>query len=118
MKPTIGRIVHYRLIMQDVEAIESRRAPRSLTAFAGGEAVVAPSRGNQVREGDTFPAMIVRVWGDKADSLVQLQVFLDGNDQHWATSVQRGDVAGTWCWPPIPAATPAAPIGVGYGDRI
>lgn len=89
MKPTIGRIVHYRLSPQDAGEIMHRR----------NNSANADHRGNRVQAGDTFPAMIVRVWGDEPDSLVQLQVFLDGNDTHWATSVERGEGPRTFSWP-------------------
>jgi hypothetical protein len=92
MKPTIGRIVHYRLGKQDADDITARRALRSSSFEI--------LRGNRVEEGDVFPAMIVRAWGDQTDSMVQLQVFLDGNDTHWATSVQAGDGPRTYSWPP------------------
>jgi len=91
MKPTIGRIVHYRLSAQDAQEITSRRGVRAhANEFL---------RGNSVKEGDTFPAMIVHVWGEAPESAVQLQVFLDGNDTHWATSVQVGEGPHTYSWP-------------------
>ena len=43
--------------------------------------------------------MIVRTWGELANGAVQLQVFLDGNDVLWATSVCVGEGPGTWSWP-------------------
>jgi hypothetical protein len=91
MKPTIGRIVHYRLSKQDAEEIASRRG-----LHVHAHEIL---RGNRVEEGDTFPAMIVRTWGDQPTSAVQLQVFLDGNDTHWATSVQVGEGPRTFSWP-------------------
>jgi len=91
LKPTIGRVVHYRLAAHYVAEIESRRALRT----SAHEIL----RGNPVKEGDTFPAMIVRVWGEAPESLVQLQVFLDGNDTLWATSVHVGEGPGTFSWP-------------------
>ncbi len=104
MKPTIGRIVHYRLSKEDVDAIQRRRARVSDPQVLFG---------NAVKEGDTFPAMIVRAWGEQPTSAVQLQVYLDGNDTHWATSVQVGEGPRTYSWPERPA-----PAGVSYGDRI
>lgn len=106
MKPAIGRIVHYRLSKEDVAAIERRRK------LLGVDRTQLFS-GNAVREGDTFPAMIVRAWGEQPTSAVQLQVYLDGNDTHWATSVQVGEGPRTFSWPERPA-----PVGVAYGDRI
>ena len=91
MKPTIGRIVEYRLSQQDAVAIAARRR---LQAHA-----FEIFQGNRVAEGDTFPAMIVRVWGEAPESAVQLQVFLDGTDTYWATSVQVGEGPRTYSWP-------------------
>jgi hypothetical protein len=101
MKPSIGRIVHYRLDERDAGEINARR---------GGSAIHS---GNRVEEGDTFPAMIVRTWGNDPGSAVQLQVFLDGNDQHWVTSVVPGTGPRTYSWPQA-----VQPVGVAYGDRI
>lgn len=82
--PTIGRIVHYRLSAHDARLIAERR---NMTGV----------RGNPVYEGNTFPAMIV---GIVAGQMVQLQVFLDGQDMLWATSVHMGEGPCTWSWPP------------------
>lgn len=97
MKPTIGRIVHYRLSRQDADEIAATRGTRGSGAVSGMP--VSIRAGNPVKEGDTFPAMIVRTWGDAPESAVQLQVFLDGNDTHWATSVQVGEGPRTFSWP-------------------
>lgn len=46
--------------------------------------------------GEVRPAKIVRIWGvPHSDSVVQLQVFTDGQNDglenvHWATSVKQG----------------------------
>ena len=82
MIPTIGRIVHYTLSGQDAFQINSH-AIGSLTA-------------NPVREGEVFPMMIVRVW---SESMVQGQVFIDGNFTFWATSVSEGEGPRTYAWP-------------------
>jgi len=103
--PTIGRIVHYRLTEQQATEINRRRTTGASIAERikvvkwplGAQAHI----GNEAHEGDMFPGMIVRVWGSDMDSSVQLQVFLDGNDVLWATSVKAGDGAGTWSWPMI-----------------
>jgi hypothetical protein len=100
MTPTIGCIVHYRLSKQDAEEITSRRLTQAqLPLGNAGSRSAGVFRGNRVEEGDTFPAMIVRTWGDQPDSMVQLQVFLDGNDTHWATSVQVGEGPRSYSWP-------------------
>lgn len=96
MIPSIGRIVTYRLSEQDAVEITQRRG---LQVHA-----VELLRGNKVKEGDAFPMMIVRVWDDQPDSCVNGQVFMDGNDTHWATSVQAGEGPRTFSWyQPAPA---------------
>jgi hypothetical protein len=86
MKPSIGRIVHYALSAYEAERASLRRE-------------VAGDVGNPVSEGDVFPALIVRVWGDSSQSMVNLQVFLDGSDNRWITSVSVGVGPGTYAWP-------------------
>lgn len=85
MKMSIGRIVLYTLSEQDATAITKRRSD---TAHVG----------NQVREGDVFPAVIARVW--EAAHSANLKVLLDGTDDYWATSVSEGDKPRSWSWPP------------------
>ncbi len=87
MIPTIGRIVHYTLSEQDAAAINARRD------------AAGPSSANPVYEGDVYPMMIVRVWGNSPDSAVQGQVFIDGNFTFWATSVTGGEGPRHYAWP-------------------
>lgn len=84
MIPTVGRIVHYRLTAQDVEAANAVRAER---------------QGNSVAEGEVCPVLITRVWGDKPDSAFNGTLFLDGPDSTlWKTSIH---IDGERCfWPP------------------
>jgi hypothetical protein len=85
--PTIGRIVHYRLSETDAKSIERHRDDRD------------DESSNQARAGDVLPAIVVRTFGDTL--AVNLRVFLDGADMHWATS--RGysvQTEGCWFWPP------------------
>ena len=109
--PSIGRIVQYRLSIEDATQINRRRTTgksiadrmkdavsmhESITAWpAGAQAHI----GNEVSEGDTFPMMVVRIWGDTPTSAVNGQVFLDGNDVLWATSVCIGEGPRTFSWP-------------------
>ena len=90
MTPSIGHIVHYRLTGSDADTINSRRHP--LTTNPGD---INCHIGNRVREGDAFPAVIVRVF-DSSSDIVNLQVWLDGADSHWATSRPQGEGPGTW----------------------
>lgn len=103
--PTIGRLVHYQLSMGDAEEINRRRTSGSKIAErmkqeppawpAGAQAHI----GNFVNEGEVYPMLIVRTWGKDSTSAVNGQVFLDGNDVFWATSVAVGEGPRTWSWP-------------------
>ncbi|WP_100813025.1 hypothetical protein [Microbacterium lacus] len=104
--PSIGRIVHYTLSESDAEAINRRRDDAVAAAHNPrhadrqkpmGEQV---HFGNPVREGDVFPMIIVRVWGTTAESVVNGQVLLDGNDSLWVTSVGVGEGPRRFVWPP------------------
>lgn len=114
MKPTIGRIVLYTLNEDDAAQITRRRTTghsiaermkvqisqvetlQPLTAWpAGAQAHI----GNDVKAGNVYPMLIVAVWGDTETSAVNGQVFLDGNDVFWATSVSVGEGPHTWAWP-------------------
>jgi len=102
MVPSIGRIVHYRLGAGDADTINGRRndAMRSLRALLRDGAVLHV--GNQVKAGDVYPMMIVRVWAEEPteSTAVQGQVFLDGDDTLWVSSRQQGDGEGQWSAPP------------------
>lgn len=111
--PTVGRIVHYRLSEQDAAQINRRRTNgksiadrmQLLVHTTGDEKLVGwpvgaqAHIGNEAREGDTLPMMIVKTWGDTPTSAVNGQVFLDGNDVLWATSVCVGEGPRTFSWP-------------------
>ena len=114
--PTIGRLVHYRLDANDAAQINRRRTTKASIAdrmrnaipptegrnsdtIYGWPAGAQAHIGNEVKEGDTFPMMIVHCWGDTATSCVNGQVFLDGNDVLWATSVSVGEGPRTFSWP-------------------
>jgi hypothetical protein len=113
--PTIGRIVHYRLSADDATQINRRRtsgisiATRMKTfaksAEDGPEVVYGWPEGaqahigNAVKEGDTFPMLVTKVWGENPSSAVNGQAFLDGNDVLWVTSACIGDGPRTFSWP-------------------
>ncbi len=107
MKPTIGRIVHYKLNDADAQAINKRR--NDATAYNRANAGADPGQpgatghqshvGNHAEAGQVYPATIVRVFSPQT-STANLQVTLDGNDTYWATSRQEGDGEGAWSWPP------------------
>jgi len=75
---TVGRIVHYKLNQWDADAVKER-------------------------EGAVLPMIVCRVWPHEYGTGVpgvNGQVFLDGRDTLWVTSVREGTEPGTWQWPP------------------
>lgn len=101
MKPTIGRIVHYRLTEEDATKINRRRlhASTHLQEHIANSNGVQIHVGNPASEGQVLPMVIVAVHGDSDDALVNGQVFMDGNDLFWVTSVREGDGPRTFAWP-------------------
>jgi len=99
--PTPGRIVLYTLSKQDADAVNKRRADaqRHLQDHRENSNGVQIHVGNQLSEDDVYPMMIIRVWGPTATSCVNGQVFLDGNDLLWVTSVAVGIGPRTFAWP-------------------
>lgn len=55
--------------------------------------------GDAVHPGDILPMIIVKVWDNGS---VNGQVFLDGDDTCWVTSVTLGEGPGHFAWPPSP----------------
>ena len=76
MTLTPGRIVLYRLSVQDAEVA------REIDISAKADEIV--------------PAIVVRVWGDTRFSG---QAFLDGVGSIWLSQVEEGDQRGQWQWP-------------------
>jgi hypothetical protein len=107
MRPTVGRIVHFKVSAGVAEQVNRRRT----NGASVGERIQAKiwplgaqaHVGNEAREGDVLPMVICRVWpeefGPGADG-VNGQVFLDGNDTFWVTSAKEGIGVGEWSWPP------------------
>lgn len=106
--PTLGRVVHYSLSAQAAAEITRRRHHFRLfnrKHQSGAEEGEFPGKsghighvGSDVKEGDIFPAIVVRV---HSATMINLQVLLDGNDTLWVTSPAQGDEPGTWKWPVI-----------------
>ena len=100
MKPAIGSLVHFKVAENQAKAINRRRldfAKYRSTDPAYTDTGYVAHFGNEVRAGDVFPAVIVRVWD--GGRLVNAQVFLDGTDTFWATSAAEGDHNGGYFWP-------------------
>lgn len=105
ISPVIGRIVHYTLNQDNVDAIEKRR--KELFWLTG----------NQVFEGYVVPMIILAVWGPDNTSAVNGQAFIDGNHNLWVPSVVQDDSGkpGTWRLPDfnspyqVPADAPTNP---------
>ena len=83
----------------DGQSIRDRMTADPPTWPAGAQAHI----GNVVGPADVYPAMVLRVFTD--DGTCNLRVFLDGNDDFWATSVlfDAGNEHGehrlrTWHW--------------------
>ncbi|WP_434315849.1 hypothetical protein [Leifsonia sp. P73] len=99
--PTIGRLVHYTLSEADAEQINRRRddaerwrlAQRKRTLDGEAAEVTGSQKhiGNRAEAGQVYPMLIVRTWGSTPESVVNGQVFLDGNDSLWVTSVGQGE---------------------------
>lgn len=88
------RIVSYTLSASDAEQVNRRR--RDAANFPNPQSGAVVHTGNEARPGDVRPMIIVQVW---AVGLVNGQVFLDGNDTLWVTSVKEGEGLGTWSRP-------------------
>jgi hypothetical protein len=106
--PSIGRVV--------LLVISSALASQAADALSRHEEL----RANLPKEGEIYPATIVRVWPGpggtvEPQSLVNLQVHLDGNFTLWVTSahVDANKAPGTYHWPEISApvaTTQAEPV--------
>lgn len=101
---TVGRIVHYVLRADDAQAVNRRRDGYALNKTGGISEVPEGAQihvGNIAREGDHYPMIVVRVWDNEFGEGVpgvNGQVFLDGNDQLWVTSVKFSEGPGTCHW--------------------
>lgn len=105
MKPSIGRIVVYRLTAENAQQINRRRTCGKSIAERIAKNSEAASHwpigaqahiGQDTHREEEFPMMITRIW---ANGKVSGQVFLDGNDVFWAEGVGEGAEAGQWHWP-------------------
>jgi hypothetical protein len=90
MDITIGRIVHYRLTEEDAQLI------RTLRASANQLALPAEMQEFDVRAGEVYPAIAVKVYGPHQASL---QVFIDAPFPLWAKGRSEGEGVGEYLWP-------------------
>ena len=115
MVPYLGSVVIYRLTAADAEAINRRRTTDEKIAkrvaienwCIGAQAHI----GNKARASQEFPMMVVAISKGENSTVVNGQVFLDGNDVLWVQGVSectelfrdlaRSSVDGKWYWPPI-----------------
>lgn len=91
MKPSIGRIVHYKLSPDDVRRINDNRMKLGSVGR------------NRASVDEVYPAIIVCVWPDEHGPGIpgiNGQAFLDGDDTHWILSAKEGTEGGQWQWPP------------------
>jgi len=77
MKPTIGRIVTYKLSDSDKAKLKAHS--------------YNPNTG-----ADEAPSIVVRAW---SDTCVNLRVLVDGEQTLWVTSALLGDQPSQWQWP-------------------
>lgn len=90
-------------------SIADRMKPRHVSAGTDVMSILAPPIkiidwptgaqahiGNEVHGGDLFPMIVTEIWGP---GCCNGQVFLDGNDVLWVTSVMEGPGPHTWIWP-------------------
>ncbi len=104
MIPTIGRIVLYTLRKSDADAINKRLkdAELAMSQHRTASNGVMVHVGNRASEGEKFPMIITKVWGDTEGAVFNGQVMLDGNHPLWVTSTRIGEpeTHGECIWPP------------------
>lgn len=98
--PALGQQLYYVLGQDDVHEIETRRAPYTAIAAAGGPLGIAPV-GTDVHEGDVCPATVSRCLPLDPEDRLNLRVLLDGTDDLWVRRRREGTghEPGTWHWP-------------------
>jgi len=78
----LGRTVLYKLDAFHANKANEAHAPEGIRHL-----------GNEHRQGDLVPMVIVREWGP---GLVNGRVLLDGHGSLWVTSVHEGLELGQW----------------------
>ena len=80
--PKVGDWVLYTASDDDAKQVNGGGLVRS-------DRMRGVTMGNAVRPGQEYPMLIVQTWGSEPTSVVNGQVFLDGNDTLWVTSVAQ-----------------------------
>lgn len=86
MNPSVGRIVHYKISKgQALEAFNMKSEHQGLHS-------------NPLSEGEVYPMLITKVWDKEPTeiSVVQGQVFIDGNFSLWVSSAKQGTEINQW----------------------
>ena len=91
----VGELVLYTVTEGDANDINRRRQDARTSGSAEERTGFVMHFGNSVREGDVYPAVIVRTFAEGSVTC-NLQVLLDGSDTYWATSRQEGDGPSRW----------------------
>jgi hypothetical protein len=100
VKPTIGRVIYYKLSAQDAESINKRRADagRNRDKMKVDSIGYQAHVGNSVSAGQIVSGSVVAVWESQ---MINAKLDLDGNDSYWVTSVSQGEEEGNWDWMPF-----------------
>jgi hypothetical protein len=97
--PQLGWLVHYVLGRDDVRAVTTRRAYTGATGAEPFKGQICPA----------FVVAHVAPEQDGGETLLNLQVLLDGEDRHWAVRIEQGTAQETWRWPAPVAANVIVP---------
>ena len=94
---------------RDAEIARLREALKRLrTVIGSNTSTLRWITTHYVKEGDVYPLIITRVWGDSEKSAFNGQLMLDGNDLFWVTSTALGDKNRECFWPPREVEEPSA----------
>jgi hypothetical protein len=88
-----------KLTVDPAKSVPLGHAPET-SEIAGWPAGAQAHIGNSVREGQTFPGVVVEDFGGDPNATIEmrvnLQVWLDGTDALWVTSATEGDEPGMY----------------------
>ncbi len=100
LTPTKGRIVLFKLSAEDADSINKRYddASRNLQSIRENSNGYQAHFGNRVKAGDQCVMIVTAIW---SDTCINGKVLLDGNDDLWVTSVNKGEGEHQWDWMPF-----------------